>query len=135
MATYLVGTDGEEASETIGDHLETELGGVDVLEVVNVLSSRADRDERREGEAALAMFEDRFGDRVEVNTRQLSRGRSPADELAAYAEEIDADEIVVALRRHSRTERVIFGSVSHKLLQKVTRPITLVPLPEYQPVV
>jgi nucleotide-binding universal stress UspA family protein len=135
MVTYLVGTDGEEASETICDHLETELEAVDVLEVVNVLSSRADRDERQAGEAALETFEERFGDRVEVNTRQLSRGRSPADEIAAYAEEIAADEIVVALRRHTRTERVIFGSVSHKLLQKVTRPITLVPLPQYQPVV
>ncbi|MFC7228089.1 universal stress protein [Salinirubellus salinus] len=135
MVTYLVGTDGEEASETICDHLETELEAVDVLEVVNVLSSRANRDERQAGEEALALFEDRFDDRVTVNTRQLSRGRSPADEIAAYAEEIAADEIVVALRRHTRTERVIFGSVSHKLLQKVTRPITLVPLPQYQPVV
>ena len=135
MVTCLVGTDGTDASETICDHLETELEAIDVLEVVHVLSSRADREERQEGETALALFEERFGDRVEVNTRQMSRGRSPADEIAAYAEEIDADEILVALRRHSRTERVIFGSVSHKLLQKVTRPITLVPLPEYQPVV
>jgi nucleotide-binding universal stress UspA family protein len=39
----------------------------------------------------------------------------------------------VALRRHTRTERVIFGSVSHSLLEQVTRPITLVPLEEYQP--
>jgi nucleotide-binding universal stress UspA family protein len=135
MSTYLVGTDGQEASETICDHLDTEVEREDVVEVLHVLSGGADHDERSEGEAALALFEDRLGDRATVNTKQVSRGRSPADEIAAAAEAVDADEILVALRRHSRTERVIFGSVSHALLQRVTRPITLVPLAEYQPVV
>ena len=46
--------------------------------------------------------------------------------------ETDADRIVVALRRHSRTERVTPGSVPYSLLQQVTRPITLVPLEECQ---
>jgi nucleotide-binding universal stress UspA family protein len=135
MVTYLVGTDGEEASQTIYDHLESEVEDGDVVEVIHVLSKGADHDERSAGERALALFERRPDAEVTVNTRQLSRGRSPADEIAAHAETVDADEILVALRRHTRTERVIFGSVSHALLQRVTRPITLVPLPEYQPVI
>jgi nucleotide-binding universal stress UspA family protein len=134
MVTYVVGTDGVEASETIRDHLLGEVEPGDTVEVLHVLSSGADYDERSGGEAALAVFEDLAED-VTVETRQVSRGRSPAEELARFAEEVGADEIVVALRRHTRTERVIYGSVSHALLQKVTCPITLVPLAEYQPAV
>lgn len=134
MVTYLIGTDGMDASETIADYLEGEVTDGDVLEVVNVLSSGAGHEERRGGEKALELFEEQFGERTTVNTHQFSRGESAVDEITRYAGKVDADEIVVALRRHTRTERVIFGSVSHKLLQKVTRPITLVPLPEYQPV-
>jgi nucleotide-binding universal stress UspA family protein len=134
MVTYVVGTDGREASETIKEHLTAEVEAGDQVEVLNVLSSGADHDERRGGEEALEVFED-IAPGVEVNTRQLSRGRSPAEEIARFAEEVDDAEIVVALRRHTRTERVIYGSVSHSLLQKVTVPITLVPLPEYQPAV
>jgi nucleotide-binding universal stress UspA family protein len=132
MVTYLVGTDGMAATETILEYLDVEVDENDVLEVLNVLASGASYDERSSGEAALAAFDEQFGDLATVNTHQLSRGISPADEIATFAEEVTADEIVVALRRHSRTERVIFGSVSHALLQRVDRPITLVPLPEYQ---
>ena len=133
MVTYVVGTDGVEASETIRDHLLGEVAPGDTVEVLHVLSPGADYDERSGGEAALSVFEE-LAEGVTVETRQVSRGRGPAEELARFAEEVDADEIVVALRRHTRTERVIYGSVSHALLQKVTCPITLVPLPEYQPV-
>lgn len=132
MVTYLVGTDGHPASEAISDYLESQVDENDHLEVVNVLTGD-DSDEIREGEKALELFEDRFGKTGAVTTKQLARGRSPADELIHHADEVDADELVTALRRHSRTERIIFGSVSHKLLQRTTRPITLVPLKEYQP--
>ncbi len=131
MVTYLVGTDGEPASEAICDHLDPEVGPDDRLEVINVQETN-DVEAHQAGEAALALFEERFGDRTEVTVRQVNRGNPPAEELTAAAEEADADHIVAALRRHSRTERVIFGSVSHSLLQRVTRPITLVPLEEYQ---
>lgn len=133
MVTYLVGTDGQDASEAIGEFLDGEVSEDDHLEILNVLSSRADADARREGEEGLEMLEERFQGKTSIETTQLSRGKSPTDEIVDHANEIDADHIVVALRRHSRTERIIFGSVSHSLLQRVTRPITLVPLAEYQP--
>lgn len=133
MVTYLVGTDGVAASEAIAEYLAAEVDADDRVDVVNVLSSGADAEERRDGEAGLDYLTDRFGDQLSIDTRQISRGRPPTDELVARAEEIDADRIVVALRRHSRTERIIFGSVSHSLLQRVTRPIVLLPLQEYQP--
>ncbi|ADQ68362.1 universal stress protein [Halogeometricum borinquense] len=133
MVTYIIGTDGDAASEAIGDYLDQEVDSDDRLEIVNVLSSGADADESIKGREALEQLEERFEDRTSVTTHQFSRGQSPTDELIGYADEIDADRIVIALRRHSRTERIIFGSVSHALLQRTTRPTTLVPLPEYQP--
>jgi len=131
MVTYLVGTDGEPASRVICDYLENRVTAADHIEVVNAQSGD-DVDDLREGEAALTVFEERFGDEVSVTARQINRGRAPSDELVAMADEIDADEMLTALRRHSRTERIIFGSVSRALLERVTIPITLVPLPEYQ---
>jgi nucleotide-binding universal stress UspA family protein len=136
MVTYLVGTDGVSASQEIGDFLDQEVEDGDHLEVINVLSksviSGDDPEESIEGREALELFEERFGERVSVTTHQFGRGKKPTDEIIDHATEIDADRIVTALRRHSRTERIIFGSVSHSLLQRTTRPVILVPLPEYQ---
>ncbi len=131
MTTYLVGTDGEAASDAIGDHLVGEIDEDDRVEVVHVLTSDGDR---REGEAALEQLAAQLAETGgAIETQQLARGRDPAEELLAHAEKVDADHIVTALRRHSRTARIIFGSVSHSLLQRVSIPVTLVPLPEYQP--
>lgn len=131
MTTYLVGTDGEPASNAIGDHLVGEIDDGDIVEVVHVLAADGDR---REGEAALEQLAAQLEETgATVETQQLARGRDPAEELLAHAETVDANHVVTALRRHSRTARVIFGSVSHSLLQRVSIPVTLVPLPEYQP--
>jgi len=133
MTTYLVGTDGESASDALGEYLSGEVDEGDRLEIVNVLTTDKIED-RREGEAALERLAEHFEDSgVTVETQQLARGREPAEELINHADEVGADHIVTALRRHSRTARIIFGSVSHSLLQRVHRPVTLVPLPEYQP--
>lgn len=130
MPTYLVGTDGSEASEALCGHLREVVSPGDTVEVVNVLTGN-DVDRARAGQAALATFEDAFDEGVTVRTRQVNRGRAPSTELVEMAREVDADRIVTGLRRHSRTERVVFGSVSGSLLRKVDRPVTLVPLPGY----
>lgn len=116
MVTYAIGTDGRPASEAISQYLVQHVEPDDHLEVVNVLLED-DRDELEKGEDALQVFEERLGERASIATRQLRRGRSPTEELMTVADDVDADQLVIALRRHSRTERIIFGSVSHKLLQ------------------
>jgi nucleotide-binding universal stress UspA family protein len=133
MVTYLIGTDGTAASEAIGEFLEQEVDENDTLEVIFALTSTDDTDESFEAREALSLFEERFENRASVVTHQFGRGRSPTEEILYHADEVGADQIVIGLRRHSRTERIIFGSVSHALLERVTCPITLVPLPEYQP--
>ncbi|ERG95268.1 universal stress protein [Haloquadratum walsbyi] len=131
MTTYLIGTDSEQASQVICDHLEQTLGSGATLNVIHVMTS-SDIEERRDGETALEIFNDRFERTdVPVSTTQFNREASPTEELLREAEAIDADQIVTALRRHSRTERAIFGSVSHSLIEQTPQPLTLVPLPEY----
>lgn len=133
MTTYLIGTDSEQASQVICDHLEGTLGTDATLTVIHVMTS-SDIEERRDGETALEVFDDRFAETdIPVSTTQYNREASPTEELLREANAIDADQIVTALRRHSRTERVIFGSVSHSLIEQTSRPLTLVPLPEYSP--
>lgn len=133
MTTYLIGTDSKQASQVICDHLEGTLGTDATLTVIHVMTS-SDIEERRDGETALEVFDDRFAETdIPVSTTQYNREASPTEELLREADAIDADQIVTALRRHSRTERVIFGSVSHSLIEQTSRPLTLVPLPEYSP--
>ncbi|WP_340100829.1 universal stress protein [Salinibaculum salinum] len=129
MTTYLIGTDGESASTAICDHLESRLTADDRVRAVYATSS-ADEEARQ----AVQLIEDRLGSIAPVDAGVVDFGREggPVMTLLAEADSTDADQMVVGLRRHSRTERIIVGSVSHTLLEKVAIPILLVPLPEYQ---
>ncbi|MFB6118265.1 universal stress protein [Halosegnis sp.] len=130
MVTFLVGTDGEEASETLALFLNDVAAPDDRVEVVHVLTN-SDVDAASAGEEALTTFESVFDVDADVRARQLNRGRSPAEEMVAVADSVDADRLVTGLRQHSRTERIISGSVSQSLVKRVDRPVTLVPLPSY----
>lgn len=127
MVTYLVGTDGIAASQEIADFLKETVNENDRLEVVNVLTG-GDDEEARAGENALELFEERFGEGVAVETHQIESEHTPAEDLLETAQRLDADQIVTGLRRHSQTERIIFGSVAYALLKRTTIPIALVPL-------
>lgn len=130
MVTYLVGTDGESASRTICDHLEHEIGEGDRVEGVHVSQNISE-----DGERALEIIEERLEGTVPVSTRHINpeTGSGPVVTLIEEIDAVDADVLVIGLRRHSRTERIMFGSVSHELVEQVTIPLLLVPLPEYQP--
>ena len=132
MVTYLIGTDGESTSQAICDHLENELDEGDHVVGVYVTHSQEMDEEARRG---LDTIEERLGDLVPVDTKRSTpeTGSGPVVTLMDEVDAANADVLVIGLRRHSRTERIMFGSVSHELIEKVTIPLLLVPLPEYQP--
>jgi nucleotide-binding universal stress UspA family protein len=130
MTVYLVGTDGAESSRMLARFVTDTARADDRIEAVHVLTD-SDVERADAGDAALDAFEAELDGAFEIRTRQLNRGRSPAAELLAVAEDVDADHIVTGLRQHSRTERIIFGSVSQSLVKQTDRPVTLVPLPSY----
>lgn len=129
MVTYLVGTDGESASTAICDHLADRITSDDHIRAVYATSQEND-----EARHAVEMIEDRLGTTASVDAEVIDPGREggPVITLLDEVDRVNADQMVVGLRRHSRTERIIMGSISHSLIEKVTVPILLVPLPEYQ---
>jgi nucleotide-binding universal stress UspA family protein len=55
----------------------------------------------------------------------LLKGR-PADEIVAYADDIDADLIVVGSRGHGSIASALIGSVSLGVLHESRRPVLIV---------
>lgn len=129
MVTYLIGTDGESASTAIADYLSDRVTADDHVRAVYA-TSVADE----QAEHAVQILEERLGQSATVDGDVVDPGREGGPMLALLdeADRIGADQMVIGLRRHSRTERIIFGSISHGLIERVTIPLLLVPLPEYQ---
>jgi nucleotide-binding universal stress UspA family protein len=61
---------------------------------------------------------------VEVVTRNC-HGK-PYQEIIAYADEIDADLVVLGYRGHSHTETDQIGSVTDRVVQNLGRPVMVV---------
>ena len=70
---------------------------------------------------AVALAEERG---IEAQTKLLAG--DPAHEIVAYADEIDADLIVVGSRGLGTISSALLGSVSHKLLHAAKRPVMVV---------
>jgi nucleotide-binding universal stress UspA family protein len=63
---------------------------------------------------------------VEHEVRQLVRGSDPAEDLVAVAEEVDADLIVIGLRRRSPVGKLIMGSNAQQILLDAGCPVLAV---------
>jgi nucleotide-binding universal stress UspA family protein len=63
---------------------------------------------------------------VEHEIRQLVRGMDPADDLVNVAEEVDADLIVIGLRRRSPVGKLILGSNAQRVLLDSSCPVLAV---------
>jgi nucleotide-binding universal stress UspA family protein len=86
-----------------------------------------------EGGAATEVDEDLDGIRreldeagIEHEVRQLVRGMDPADDLVAVAEEVDAEFIVIGLRRRSPVGKLILGSNAQRVLLDAPCPVLAV---------
>jgi nucleotide-binding universal stress UspA family protein len=101
------------------------------LIVVN--SSRGDSviDERFAtggGLAALVNTLDESG--VKYELRQPVRGYNPAEEVIAVADEVEADLVVIGLRRRSAVGKLIMGSTAQRIL--ISSPCTVLAVKEGQ---
>ena len=66
---------------------------------------------------------------VEHEVRQLVRGSDPSDDLIAVAEEVDADLIVIGLRRRTPVGKLILGSNAQQVLLDASCPVLAVKAP------
>ena len=63
---------------------------------------------------------------VEFEVRQLVRGLDPADDLVNVANEVQADIIVIGLRRRSPGGKLILGSNAQRVLLDAPCPVLAV---------
>ena len=63
---------------------------------------------------------------VEFEVRQLVRGLDPADDLVNVANEVQADIIVIGLRRRSPVGKLILGSNAQRILLEAPCPVLAV---------
>ena len=63
---------------------------------------------------------------VEHEVRQLVRGMDPADDLINVANEVDAEFIVIGLRRRSPVGKLILGSNAQRVLLDAPCPVLAV---------
>jgi nucleotide-binding universal stress UspA family protein len=86
-----------------------------------------DREDAIESEAELDEVRselDKAG--VENEVRQLVRGLDPAEDLISVAEELDAELIVIGLRRRSPVGKLILGSNAQRVLLDAACPVLAV---------
>ena len=63
---------------------------------------------------------------IEYEVRQLVRGEDPADDIIHVAEEVDADLIVIGLRRRTPVGKLILGSNAQQILLDASCPVLAV---------
>ncbi|MFU1780393.1 universal stress protein [Haloarcula japonica] len=129
MQTFVLATNSERVSETLCSYLETVL---DPDESVYAVNSQRGGDSTSsetvaDGKAALEVVSERLGDQVSVETYQIIRGNSPATDIFDIAAEVDADELVIGVRKRSQTDRLIFGSVAQDIMRQSDYPMRVVP--------
>ncbi len=86
-----------------------------------------DRDDAVETEEDLEAIRTQLRDLgVEHEIRQLVRGMDPADDLVNVANDVDADFIVIGLRRRSPVGKLILGSNAQRVLLDAPCPVLAV---------
>jgi nucleotide-binding universal stress UspA family protein len=86
-----------------------------------------DRDTALELDEALGGVHSTLHDSgIEHEVRQLVRGVDPAEDIIAVAEEVDADLIVIGLRRRTPVGKLIMGSNAQQILLDASCPVLAV---------
>ncbi len=86
-----------------------------------------DSDDAIESEAQLQEVRGELESRgVEHEVRQLVRGMDPAEDLVNIASELDAELIIIGLRRRSPVGKLILGSNAQRVLLDAPCPVLAV---------
>ncbi|MFC6615894.1 universal stress protein [Halopenitus salinus] len=129
MTTFIAATNSVHASAAICDYLQDRLADDDVVHAVNSLpgGDAATDDDVRDGEEALNVMSVRLGGLASVETHQFVRENDAAEDVLASAADLEADEIVLAVRERSATDKLLFGNVAQRVLIDAPVPVVAVP--------
>jgi nucleotide-binding universal stress UspA family protein len=130
MRTYVLGTDTVDTSAALCDYLDDRLDPDDTVHALNSLwgGSRTDAETVRDGEDAINVVRSRLGARATVETHQFVRRNDPDEDLLAHADAVNADELVLGVRKRNPTGKAVFGSTTQSVLLASSRPVAVVPL-------
>lgn len=123
---YLKSPEGEAALEH--GIAEARLRGSRVVVVHSMRGGQRDEAEqsiayRRELEAVRARL---LAEGVDGDVRELVRGRSPDDDVLEAAREVDAELIVIGIRRRSPVGKLVLGSNAQDILLSAECPVLAV---------
>lgn len=135
--TIVAATDGSEQAAATVDHAAELARSVDAtLHVVTVVETRGNPmkfgvDEVDELDRAAAELIEKI---TEANTDldiegEIRRGK-PTEVLLSYADEVDADLLLVGQRGADGIEAALLGSTADRLARLTDIPLTIVPLAE-----
>ena len=129
MTTFVVATNSVHTSAALCDYLVDRTGGDDTVHVINSHpdAESVTDEELRDGEDALNAVYSRLGATTTVETHQLVRGNVPAEDVLSFADAVDADEIVLGVRKPTPTSKVAIGSVTEQVLLHSSRPMAVIP--------
>jgi nucleotide-binding universal stress UspA family protein len=97
------------------------------LVVVNTTRGDALVDERYLQEGAVAALQAELAALdVEAELRQASDGQDVAEDLDRIATEVDAELVVIGLRRRTPVGKLILGSAASRILLTVHQPVLAV---------
>ena len=100
------------------------------LVVVNTSQGDAWVDERYvQGDALTSLADELELAGVETELRQVGDGQDLAESLETIGIEVDADLIVIGLRRRSAVGKLILGSAASRILLTVKQPVLTVKAP------
>jgi nucleotide-binding universal stress UspA family protein len=86
-----------------------------------------DRDDSVQSETELEQIRDQLTEAgVSHEIRQLVRGMDPADDLIQVAADVQADFIVIGLRRRSPVGKLLLGSNAQRVLLDAPCPVLAV---------
>jgi nucleotide-binding universal stress UspA family protein len=130
MARLLVGTDGQDTSERLVRYLQGVVDDDDAVYITNSLpgGDRTSADDIADGETALDILEDGLTDVGELERDQFVRGNEPVEDLLEAADDWDADEYVIGIRKRSPVGKMVFGSTAQNLLLETDIPVRTVPV-------
>jgi nucleotide-binding universal stress UspA family protein len=131
MTTFLLGVVDVHGTAALCDYLGDHVDADDAVHVINSLvgGDATSAEDVRDGEDALNAARTRLaGTGADVETHQFVRGNEPHEDLLRYADELDADELVIGVRKRNPTAKVVFGSTAQRVLLNARVPVRVVPL-------